>query len=173
MSKALQLSWLTKIRTKFASRTDTEHEQAMLRLIISGILIGYIFLRLSGESSSPGLAEWRWPLSILYLLVASGIFAWILASPNINVPRRLFGAIADIGMSSYGMAVTGDVGTVIFGVYLFVTFGNGFRFGKPYLFFSQALSIVGFSLVLATNGYWKSHIVLGLGLLASLVVLPL
>ena len=173
MSKALQLSWLTKIRTKFASRTDTEHEQAILRLVISGILIGYIFLRLGGESSSPGLAEWRWPLSILYLLVASGIFAWILASPNINVPRRLFGAIADLGMSSYGMAVTEDVGSVIFGVYLFVTFGNGFRFGKPYLFFSQALSIVGFSLVLATNGYWKSHIVLGLGLLVSLVVLPL
>ena len=173
MSKALQLSWLTKIRTKFASRTDTEHEQAIFRLVISGILIGYIFLRLSGESSSPGLAEWRWPLSILYLLVASGIFAWILASPNTNVLRRLFGAIADIGMSSYGMAVTEDVGSVIFGVYLFVTFGNGFRFGKPYLFFSQALSIVGFSLVLATNGYWKSQIVLGLGLLVSLVVLPL
>jgi two-component system, sensor histidine kinase RpfC len=173
MSKALQLSWLTKIRARFAARTDTEHEQAILRLAISGILIGYIFLRLSGESSPPGLAGWRWPLSLLYLLVASGILAWILASPTVNVPRRLFGAIADMGMSSYGMAVTGDVGTVIFGVYLFVTFGNGFRFGKPYLYFSQVLSIVGFSLVLASNDYWKAHIVLGLGLLVSLVVLPL
>lgn len=173
MSKALQLPWLEKTKARLFSRPDSEHEQAILRLAISGILIGYIFFRLGGEATPTGLAGLRWPLSCLYLALASSIFAWILARPAVNVPRRMFGAVADIGMSSYGMAVTGDVGTVVFGVYLFVTFGNGFRYGKPYLFFSQALSVVGFIFVMTTNEYWKTHISMGIGLLVSLVILPL
>ncbi len=173
MSKALLLPWLKRIKAQLSSRPDSEHEQAILRLSISAVLIGYIFLRLGGESTPSGLAGWRWPLSSLYLFLATGIFAWILIRPGINIPRRLLGAVADIGMSSYGMAVTGDIGTVVFGVYLFVTFGNGFRYGKPYLFFSQALSIAGFMFVMATNEYWKSHVNMGIGLLISLVILPL
>lgn len=173
MSKALQLPWLEKTKARLSSRPDSEHEQAILRLAISAILIGYLFFRLGGEATPSGLAGLRWPLSCTYLALATAIFAWILARPDINVPRRILGAVADIGMSSYGMAVTGDIGAVVFGVFLFVTFGNGFRYGKPYLFFSQALSVVGFLFVMTTNGYWKTHINMGIGLLVSLVILPL
>lgn len=173
MSKALQLSWLKQIKERLSSRSDSEHEQAILRLTIGGILIGFLYYRLGGEPSPAGLGAWRWLLSALYLFVSVGIFAWILAVPKANIPRRLLGAIADIGMSSYGMAVTSDAGSVVFGVYLFVTFGNGFRYGKPYLFFSQCLSVLGFSLVIFSNDYWRTHATLSIGLLISLIILPL
>jgi two-component system, sensor histidine kinase RpfC len=173
MSKALRLSWLKKIKERLSSRPDSEHEQAILRLAISGVLIGYLYFRLGSEPSPAGLGAWRWPLSALYLFVSVSIFAWILASPKVNIPRRLLGAVADIGMSSYGMAVTADAGSVVFGVYLFVTFGNGFRYGKPYLFLSQGLSVLGFSLVTLNNEYWRTHATLSVGLLISLIILPL
>ena len=173
MSKALQLPWLKTIKEHLTSRPDSEHEQAILRLVIGGVLIGYLYLKLGGELSPPGLGAWRWPLSALYLAVSASIFVWILVVPTVNIPRRLLGAFADIGMSSYGMSVTTDAGSVVFGVYLFVTFGNGFRYGKPYLFFSQALSVIGFSLVIAINDYWRAHLTLGIGLLSSLIILPL
>lgn len=173
MSKALQLSWLKQIKERLSSRPDSEHEQATLRLAIGGLLIGYLYFKLGGEPSPAGLAAWRWPLSALYLAISVGIFAWILVVPKINVPRRLLGAIADIGMSSYGMAVTTDAGAIVFGVYLFVTFGNGFRYGKPYLFFSQGLTVVGFWLVILNNDYWRGHATLSVGLLISLIILPL
>ncbi len=173
MSKALQLSWLKHIKERLSSRPDSEHEQAILRLAIGGVLIGYLYFRLGGEPSPAGLGAWRWPLSALYLAISVGIFAWILARPNVNIPRRLLGAIADIGMSSYGMAVTTDAGAIVFGVYLFVTFGNGFRYGKPYLYFSQALTLAGFLFVILTNEYWRTHLRLSAGLLISLIILPL
>lgn len=173
MLKALQSPGLMKFKARLSSRADTEHEQAILRLIISSVIIGYIFSKLGGEVNPAGLAGWRWWLSSGYLLLSGLIFAWIVVDPRINVARRLIGAVADMAMSSYGMLVTGDVGTVVFGVYLFVTFGNGFRYGKPYLFFSQALSIIGFSLVLGLNPYWSTHFPMGIGLLMSLIVLPL
>ena len=173
MSNALQRSWLKKIREAIPSRDDSEQEQAILRIAISALLIGYLFFRLGGQASPDGLASWRWSLSCVYLAVAVSIFVWTLISKSANVPRRLLGAVVDIGMSSYGMAVTTDIGSVVFGVYLFVTFGNGFRFGKPYLFFSQTLSIIGFLLVMATNEYWRAHANMGIGLLLSLIILPL
>ncbi|MEO5860882.1 MAG: ATP-binding protein [Burkholderiales bacterium] len=172
MLRALQSPWFINVRARLASRPDSEHEQAILRLVISSAIIGYILFKLGGEVNPAGLAGWRWWLSAGYLLLSGLIFAWIVANPRINVARRLIGAVADMAMSSYGMMVTGDIGTVVFGVYLFVTFGNGFRFGKPYLFFSQALSVVGFSLVLLVTPFWVTHLEMGIGLLLSLVVLP-
>jgi two-component system, sensor histidine kinase RpfC len=173
MLRALHLPWITKLKARLAARPDSEHEQAILRLVISSAIIGYIFFRLGGEVNPDGLAGWRWSLSAGFLLLSSLILAWILVDPRVNVARRLLGATADMAMSSYGMYVTDDIGTVVFGVYLFVTFGNGFRYGKPYLFFSQALSVIGFSLVFTLNPYWRNHLQMGMGLLASLIVLPL
>ena len=173
MLKALQSPLLGKIKARLASRADSEHEQASVRLVISSAVIGYIFFKIGGEVSPEGLASWRWWLSAGYLLLSGLILAWIVVDPRINVARRLLGATADMATASYGMMVTADVGAVVFGLYLFVTFGNGFRYGKPYLVFSQTLSIIGFSLVLALNPYWSAHLHLGIGLLLSLIVLPL
>jgi two-component system, sensor histidine kinase RpfC len=173
MLKALQSPWVLKLKARLASRADSEHEQSILRLIIGSVIIGYIFTKLGGEVSPEGLAGWRWWISSGFLLLSLLIFVWIIVDPRVNVARRLLGATADMAMTGYGMLVTGEVGTVMFGVYLFVTFGNGFRYGKPYLFFSQFLSVVGFSLVLWLNPYWSTHPHMGVGLLASLIVLPL
>lgn len=173
MLTTLQLPWLTKIKARLASRNDSEHEQAILRLIIGSAIIGYIFFKLGAQANPTGIASWRWVLSAGFLLSSALILVWIFVNPRTNVVRRLIGATADMAMSSYGMMVTEDIGTIVFGVFLFVTFGNGFRYGKPYLFFSQALSIAGFSMVLWLNSYWRAHLHMGIGLLLSLIVLPL
>ena len=60
----------------------------------------------------------------------------------------------------------------MFGIYLFVTFGNGFRFGQFYLKVSQTLSIIGFLVVLYLSPFWSAHIPVGIGILIALLVLP-
>jgi two-component system sensor histidine kinase RpfC len=57
-------------------------------------------------------------------------------------------------------------------VYLWVIFGNGFRYGTPYLVSAATASTLGFSLVISYNPYWQAHLPLGVGLLVGLVVLP-
>jgi two-component system sensor histidine kinase RpfC len=71
------------------------------------------------------------------------------------------------------MYFTTDLGAPLFGVFLFVTFGYGFRYGRSYLFASQALSITGFATVLILNPFWHDQISLGLGLMFAMVILPL
>ncbi|WP_172425962.1 ATP-binding protein [Sulfuricaulis limicola] len=71
------------------------------------------------------------------------------------------------------MYIGGEAGTPVFAVLLWVTFGNGFRFGEKYLYGAMVISVIGFLSVLVTSDYWANHRTLGVGLLIALIVLPL
>jgi two-component system, sensor histidine kinase RpfC len=173
MSKALQLPWLKKIKAILTSRADSEHEQAGLRLLVSGIVFCYLLAKFIGQSTPTGAGQLMWWVACGFLVYSVVLQVWILMDPRVRPLRRLLGAIADHTATTYFMIVIGEAGAVLYGVYLFVTFGNGFRYGKSYLFFSQALSVAGFLVVLLTSDFWRGHITTGVGLLISLVVLPL
>ncbi len=61
---------------------------------------------------------------------------------------------------------------MILGVYLFVTFGNGFRFGRLYLHVCQVLGFIGFAVVLFWSPFWSQHVAIGVGFLIAQIVLP-
>jgi two-component system sensor histidine kinase RpfC len=63
-------------------------------------------------------------------------------------------------------------GAFVLGVYLFVAFGNGFRFGRTWLHASQVLGIAGFAVVLWLSPFWSQHMTVGMGFMVALLVLP-
>src|SRR6185437_12432434 len=81
--------------------------------------------------------------------------------------------LADCVGCTWYMWVAGDYGFFVIGVYLFITFGNGFRYGRRYLFGCQALCLAGLVAVLLLVPYWQQRRIAGIGLLIALVVLPL
>lgn len=81
--------------------------------------------------------------------------------------------LADTGGSTWYMCVAGEYGFFVIAVFLFITFGNGFRFGRRYLFSCQLLSLTGLVAVLLFVPYWQEHRIPGIGLLIALIVLPL
>ncbi len=81
--------------------------------------------------------------------------------------------VSDISFTTYVLSAMGDIGGPLVVVYLWVTFGNGFRYGEKYLFATALLSVCGFSFVLYVSNYWSTHRTLGIGLLIGLIVLPL
>lgn len=108
-----------------------------------------------------------------FLFFSAGIILVIFINPQISRPRRVLGMVTDLSAATYGMYMSGEIGSPLFGVYLWVTFGNGFRYGPPYLYAATTLSIIGFTLVILTSSYWRQHHVLGIGLLLALIVLPM
>jgi two-component system sensor histidine kinase RpfC len=54
-----------------------------------------------------------------------------------------------------------------------VIFGNGFRYGRRYLFAAAAFGTFAFGAAIHFNAYWQDKLSLGIGLLVGLVVLPL
>jgi len=81
--------------------------------------------------------------------------------------------IADLGAVTFGMLFTKETGTLFYGIYLWVIVGNGIRYGTQSLVRSQILGLLGFSAVILLNDYWSAHTTLAIGLLLTMILIPL
>ncbi|HUP88344.1 MAG TPA: ATP-binding protein, partial [Longimicrobiales bacterium] len=166
---------MTPLVKRLRARDDSEHEQALLRIVIVAIVLGYMavtYQPASGpNSTSHSEPALLWGLSIS-LALAFGIFIAICLWPASNVWRRAVGMVNDVSASSFCMFLAGEAGTSMIGVYLFITLGNGFRYGRAYLFVCQALCVGGLTAVLFLAPYWQAHLVAGVSMLVALIVIP-
>ena len=161
-----------RILDRLSNRPDSEHEQALVRIVIVFCLLIYLH-SLSPDNNEIGqLLSTGIALIDFGMLISIGLFIAILIKPAISVPRRIAGAFADMSILSISMAITGELIVPWFGIYLWVTFGNGFRYGEKYLYLSGLFAVVGFGIVIMVNPFWQTHIGLAIGLLITLIVLP-
>jgi two-component system sensor histidine kinase RpfC len=164
-------SW---VASRLRNRPDSEHELTVNRLVISGTAFTYLIIAAQfGQRGAERMLHEQSPYFAVYQIVAVLLFCHLLYRPGVSVGRRLVGMVFDFGLFSYGMHVGGETFAVLYPVYLWVIFGNGFRFGVPYLFAASATSVVAFGTVIATTAFWQEHRGLASGLTAGLVLLPL
>ena len=160
-----------QLSDRLKNRSDTEHEQVLLRLFIStSVLVYLLTVRLFHPQDLPD-----WPLGILFggfFFFSLGQLLAIVIAPAPSATRRVLAIAADIGISSYLLAATDILGTPWYPVYLWVILGNGFRYGERYLHIATAFSVVGFSYVIATTPFWVEYRGLSIGLLVALVLIP-
>ena len=165
---------LGRLRARLAGRPDSEHEQAIVRLVVGVVLFFYLLPQALSVSGGRFDLGHGYPLAMLcYLTFAAAIFVGILLRPQISHTRRMVAAVGDIGTVTYFMAMSGPYGLPLFLVYVWVTLANGFRYGARYLLFCVALSVAGFSIVLASNEFWRTYFGGGIGLMVGLVALSI
>lgn len=168
------LSSLHRLRARLHQRADTEHEQAILRIVIVATVLAYMALHyVPGRDVDDKSIVVLMSALAIDLAFAFGVFAAICIWPAINVPRRIASMLADAGTATIVVLTTNEAGVAMIGVYLFITFGNGFRYGRRYLFACQFLCLIGFAIALFFAPYWQMHQVGGWNLFVALVVLPL
>ncbi len=164
-------SW---VASRLRNRPDSEHELTVNRLVISGTAFAYLIIAAQfGQRGAERMLHEQSPYFAVYQIVSVILFCHLLYRPGISVGRRLVGMVFDLGLFSYGMHVGGETFALLYPVYLWVIFGNGFRFGVPYLFAASATSVLTFGTVIATTAFWQEHRGLASGLTAGLVLLPL
>jgi len=162
-------SLLGALRERFRARPDREHEMVLNRLVFSLLILGYLLLT---ATESPKAREML-IISIMYCGFAVGFFLHILWRPGVSPTRRLMAIAADLVTLSFGLYSGGEVTAVLYPMYLWIIFGNGFRFGIPYLIAATATGVLGFAAVILTTNYWSEHPHLAYGLLGGLIILPL
>lgn len=149
-----------------------EWGQAIVRIAISVIFLVYL-----AGMAYPLRLEQGIPIWIPYLLgfvVFSLAVAWqIKRSTHSPWIRRFVTNIGDLGTVSFLMITNGESGIPLFVLYLWITLGNGFRFGVPPLIVSTALSVIGFGVVVAFSPIWQQHPPLIGGVMLAIIVLPL
>jgi two-component system sensor histidine kinase RpfC len=161
----------TAIARRLKARSDSEHEQAIIRALI--VLALLVFL--VGRGSIHHVAE-PLPLGLYltggYLVVSLIYLVLIIGWPQPSPARRVIAMISDMGMTSLFLHFGDESAAPFYPIYLWVSFGNGFRYGVPYLAASVAFAFVGFLGVVLTTPFWRYEWPLSIGLLTAIVVLP-
>lgn len=167
------LSTFKKIISSAKSKSDPiELEQAVIRLIVGIVVLAYIlFIQYSrgltaNESVGFLIVFGFETVSIIHI-------STIIRNKFSPAFRRLSGAWIDIGTASLFLALTGSLGVMLVAIYLWVIFGNGFRFGKKYLYHSQIISIIGFLTATTYSSYWQNNTAISESLMLMLIALPL
>ena len=152
-SAAAPTGFIAQLRARLAARPDTEHEQGILRLVISSLVFLYLL---------PDALLQRDTLPLYVMGISPGARAHHL------LPHRLFhrrsrrrGACSRSSPTSPRSAGTwrcsaSPPGWLLL-LYIWVTLGSGFRFGARYLLSELGMSVVGFGVVLYVNDFWRAH----------------
>ena len=160
-----------QLRAKFPSY-GSEHEQALVRIIISMLVFLYLSYKLFSAENQSDIKP-LFNVSGLFLVSAILLAISIFRSNKPSEKRQLLALVGDVSAITYGMYMNGEVGSLFFGIYLWVTVGNGLRYGSKSLLIAQALSVLGFVFVILFNDYWSSQSTLAIGLLLTLISIPL
>ncbi|KAB2319691.1 response regulator [Betaproteobacteria bacterium SCN1] len=171
MSSHATLDWLRRLKRRVNARPDTEFQQALIRFIIG--VISYAYFSSSWFNHPNFIYSSIHFVALFFITTSALILAGTLADPSVSPVRRLFGAIVDFLTASFLLLMGGETSAPLVGIYLWVTLGNGFRYGVPYMYFSTLLSAVGFGSVLAFNPFWHQHLALGIGILFTMIIVPL
>jgi len=163
-----------RLRERLKRCPDTEPEQAIIRVCIGLLVLAYLYGGgVFAHGSPDAMSATHRVVGLAFLSSSVVILAAVVAWPRRSVLRRLLGMGVDIGFTTYAMAYTGAPGAPLFVVYLWVTFGNGFRYGTRYLHAAMLASASGFAITLTMSEYWRANPYLGVGVLVGLIVLPL
>lgn len=152
-------------------RDDTEHEQILIRIVISLAIAATLSGMAMFGASSPALSASLWLLAFMVTgaLILLGHALW---RPGVNPIRRVAAMLLDIGCLSAGMIIGGDLLVPLYPLYLWVILGMGFRYGRQYLLISSAMGILGFGSAVMVSDYWLSQPLLAGSLVLALIIIP-
>ena len=153
----------------FVRHPNSEHEQALVRIGIALLIVLFVVVNVPLQQRSLTLQS----TIGFFIVLSSALLLHIGWRPPPSTPRRVIGILNDVGGVTCAMLYAGELGVAIYLFYLWITFGNGFRFGKSFLYVSLVSSLCGFSVVLLRVGYWQQHLSLGLGLWIGMVLVGL
>jgi two-component system sensor histidine kinase RpfC len=150
---------------------DNDLEQSLVRLVLGGIVIAYMFTGGSDAAAAEVVRTIRW-VAAVFLIAAVALLVATLLRLGAAPVRRFLGILLDVSGTSAMMAMAGEAGAPLLGVFLWIIVGNGFRYGARYLAAATLLSLIGFALVTMHSIYWLTHPLFAASYFLVLMVIP-
>lgn len=163
---------LAYLKQRLSGRADSEHGQALVRIAIVSIVFAYFFTDYFASHVDETSLRWTRYLIVISVTISFAIFVAIVLRPGISIVRRLAGMVHDVIAISASVYLGEGAGAAIAVIYLWITIGNGFRYGIHYLYGCAALSVGGFAVVYMSSAYWKGQDLLSLNILLVMLIVP-
>ncbi|MEO8010112.1 MAG: ATP-binding protein, partial [Dokdonella sp.] len=162
---------ISKIQSRLHKRPDSEHGQAFIRLAIVALWLIYLVGVASAQGFSGPVLPYALAILLAETVVGSLLIVHLIWKPGISYSRRWIGMILDY-VSMGLMMMLGPELAPLYVVFLWVTIGNGLRYGPKFLFAAVTLACISFFAVIQVTPYWIANAPLAWGLLAGLVLIP-
>ena len=154
------------------AEVKSEVDQATLRLIVSSIALVYML----------ALAVFNADRAMTYLPIITYITTFIFVSVFLRLAikrwpghyfwRRLLSMFHDYAGIAFALALGGEAALPIYVALLWVTLGNGMRFGPRYLAWATGIALATLVLVFWFDPYWHSQPYMFLTLMVTTIVVP-
>ena len=164
---------LRAVADRFRDRPDSEHQQALVRLVIAVLLLAYCGWLAFRYGHADGKLPWVFAIMAAETVLAAGLLAAIALRPGRSDMRRIIGMLGDYATLAGVMTIQGRELSPLYIIYLWVTIGNGLRYGVRFLLGATALACGSFAVVILANEWWRSQPYLAWGLFVGLVAIPL
>ncbi|WP_336434104.1 hybrid sensor histidine kinase/response regulator [Stutzerimonas stutzeri] len=150
---------------------DVELAQARIRPIVAALCILYVgglryWALISSQQFYQVLA-----FSLPFMLISLVRIGWIQRRPGLYPSRRALAIVFDYVSIGYSLSVVGEPMLPVFGAMLWVTVGNGMRYGSRYLALATLIALLTIAaVVLNTHFLLHSPYVLLTMIITTLVV---
>lgn len=159
------------IQSRLSHRPDSEHGQALVRLVIACLILAYLWgLQIVGDESD--VHALMLMVMLAEAMIGLGLFAAILINPGVSHVRRWIGMLADYTTLATLMSLDAPSLAPLYVLILWVTIGNGLRYGTTYLYSAAALASTAFLAVIFGTEFWRNQPYLAGGLCLGLVAIP-
>lgn len=146
--------------------------QAIIRLTIAAIILMYLLV-----------LQWQntvvsdnniFAISVILVETLVGLFLLfaIAMQPGVSHVRRCIGILADYLTLAIFLGTNGEMLSPLYVVLLWVTIGNGLRYGTGYLLAAIGISLAAFGFAIMADPFWLTIPHLSLGLLVGLIAIP-
>ena len=153
------------------TRPDSEFEQALIRVVIVASVWVTVYVAAHLGWLEEESERYLWYCA-MYLGLALLLLAVIIRHPIKSPTRRIIGITADMVMLSLSTVLVGSSGLMFYPIFLWVTIGNGLRYGQRYLGLATLGSVIGFGIAaIYGNPLLGPPLVIG-GLMVGLIALP-
>lgn len=160
-----------KRRPKSDEDFDTEKAQAIVRIIIVSFANLYVLPQIYAGTVPLEAGSVAY-LVIYYWFFSFGAYWWVVQRPADNVLRRAITITNDIGALTYTMAMGGAPFLPLYSIVIWVTVGNGLRFGTTYLKISTAAALASIAVTTYVNDYWRANPFMVLTLVSTTILVP-
>jgi len=157
----------------FKNRQDSEHQQILVRLAITVLFIVYVVVTGIYEPRTENIAELLYAVVGVEFACTVLLMLEVLRHPGPSNLRRWSGMLLDYSVIAVLMVVEGEKTAPLYVVLMWVTIGNGLRYGRRFLQLAVVHGCVAFAAVLLLTPYWRVNPYLGWGLLLGLIAIPL
>lgn len=151
---------------------DVERAQAVVRLVIAPIAIGYTLVMHLRSAIDPTLAGWILLLESLFLAASLALWNDIRRRPGNHPVRRVLTMLSDYICITVTIAFGGEPMLPVYAILIWVTVGYGLRYGSSYLLLATILATLSLLIIASTSAYWQSQPYLIVTLLLTTLMVP-